>query len=99
MALTYRESIINHLKTLSHHEGVQIESSDKEKTLTINYRTVQSMSFKFVWKEDHFIGYFVDRDSDASQAVVSLWTPLEASHFVSSYATLLDLRAGRPSPL
>ena len=99
MTLTYRESILIQLQALKHFEGISIDISDQEKSLVLNHRTVRSLSFKFIWKDDHFVGYFLDQEQDTSQAVLALWTPLDASHFVTSYSLLLELRAGRPSPI
>ena len=99
MSLTYRESILIQLQALKHFEGISVEISDQEKTVAVNHRTHQSLSFKFAWRSDHFIGYFLSEASDPSQAVLSLWTPLDASNFVTAYSILLNLRAGRPSPL
>ena len=49
--------------------------------------------FLFRWYTDHFVGYFIDSDGKQSQAVVSLYTPMDAIRFVSAYAILNDLRA------
>lgn len=87
--------IVNRLKTLKDIDGVEVSVSDEKKTIYVNFRTERSLDFKFVWSYDHFIGYFTDIKGNQSQAVISIWEPLEAIHFVTSYALLIGLRAGR----
>jgi hypothetical protein len=76
-----------------------VTASDENKAIYIKHSTQQSLDFKFKWQDDHFIGYFLDKDGHSSQAVISLWKPLDAIHFVTAYSLLIELRAGRPSPL
>lgn len=90
-----RTKIVNRLKTLADIDGVEVTLSDRSKTIYVNFRTERSLDFKFVWSYDHFIGYFTDSENNQSQAVISIWEPLEAIHFVTSYALLIGLRAGR----
>ena len=90
-----RNRIVNRLKTLEDIEGVSVEVSDEKKTIYMNFESVRSLDFKFVWSNDHFIGYFTDEEGNKSQAVISLWEPIEAIHFVTAYSLLTDLRAGR----
>jgi hypothetical protein len=87
--------ISNRLQTLEDIEGVTVTVSDGQKTIYIQYQTHRSLNFKFVWSNDHFIGYFLDGDDNQSQAVLSLWEPIEAIHFATAYCLLIDLRAGR----
>ncbi len=87
--------IVNRLKSLEDIDGVSVTASKDKKTIRIEYQTHRSLDFKFVWSNDHFIGYFLDGDSNQSQAVISLWEPIEAIHFVTSYSLLIELRAGR----
>lgn len=90
-----KTKIVNRLKTLKDIDGVEVTISDAKKTIYVNYWTERSLDFKFVWSYDHFIGYFTDNKNNQSQAVISIWEPLEAIHFVTSYALLIGLRAGR----
>ncbi|MDO3377110.1 hypothetical protein [Geoalkalibacter halelectricus] len=89
------DNIVDKLEVLDEIEGVELNISQEKKTIYLKYNTVRSLDFKFVWSEDHFIGYFIDREGIQSQAVVSLWSALEAVNFVTSYSLLLELRAGR----
>lgn len=90
-----RTKVVNRLKTLEDIDGVEVNISDEKKTIYVNFRTELSLDFKFIWSYDHFIGYFTDNEGNQSQAVISIWKPLEAIHFVTSYALLIGLRAGR----
>ncbi|MFA4828955.1 MAG: hypothetical protein WC855_06920 [Thermodesulfovibrionales bacterium] len=90
-----RTKIVNRLKTLEDIDGVKVSVSNEKKTVYVNFRTERSLDFKFVWSYDHFIGYFTDSEDNQSQAVISIWEPLEAIHFVTAYSLLIELRAGR----
>ena len=90
-----RKKILNHLKTLKDIDGVDVEVSEEGKTIYIRHRTYHSFDFKFVWSGDHFIGYFLDANGNISQAVISIWEPIEAVYFVTAYSILIDLRANR----
>ena len=90
-----REKIVNSLEALGEINGVRVEMSDEQKTVYVQYASVQSLDFKFIWSVDHFIGYFLDREEHQSQAVIALWSKLEAVKFASSYSLLVELRAGR----
>jgi hypothetical protein len=95
-----RIKILNRLKSLDDIEGVSVELSDEQKSLTIRYKTERSLDFYFKWvDENHFVGYFEDNEGEISQAVISLWTPMDAIHFSGAYSLLIQLRAGRTSPL
>lgn len=90
-----RADIVNKIESLNDIEGINLKISDEKKTFHVEYRTVRSLDFKFTWSKDHFMGYFIDKDGNQSQAVISLWTPLEAVHFVASYCLLIEIRSGR----
>lgn len=87
--------IAHRLQSLKDIEGVKVRVSDGKKTIHIQYQTHRSLNFKFVWSNDHFIGYFLDGDDNQSQAVLALWEPIEAIHFATAYCLLIDLRGGR----
>ena len=93
--MSNRTKIVNRLKTLEDIDGVDVTISDEKKTIYVNFQTERSLDFKFIWSYDHFIGYFTDSNGNESQAVISIWDPLEAIHFVTSYFLLIGLRAGR----
>lgn len=98
--MTFRKKILNRLGSMNDIDGVSVELSDEKRSLTINYRTERSLDFYFKWVDDsHFVGYFEDDAGEFSQAVISLWTPMDAIHFSAAYSLLIQLRAGRPSPL
>lgn len=90
-----RSNIVNKIESLNDINGICLTISDEQKTLYVEFETVRSLDFKFVWSNDHFIGYFVDNDGKQSQAVISLWSPLEAVHFVAAYCLLIEIRSGR----
>ena len=97
--MTYKKKIINRLKSLEDIEGVQIEFSEEKGSFTILHKNQHSLDFYFKWIDRHWIGYFEDNEGAHSQAVVSLWTSMDAVHFAASYSLMIGLRAGRPSPL
>ena len=90
-----RTKISNRLKSLEDIPGVTVRTSDEKKTIYVEYKTHRSLDFKFVWSNDHYIGYFTDGEENQSQAVLAIWEPIEAIHFATAYSLLLDLRAGR----
>ena len=90
-----RDEIVSILEALKCVDGVNITVSKGRKTIHIVFGTVRSLDFKFVWSNDHFIGYALDHVGESSQALVSLWAPLEAIQFAAAYQTLVMLRAGR----
>jgi hypothetical protein len=92
---TIINKITNRLKSLRDIDGVSVEFSDERKTIYVTYKTQRSLDFKFIWSNDHYIGYFLDNEGTQSQSVISLWEPIEAIHFATAYSLLLDLRANR----
>lgn len=94
-----KRAIKNRLKTLTELEGVSVVNSDELGQIRIAHRLHHVADFIFKWVDDsHYVGYFVDAEGWKSQAVVSLWTPLEAVKFAGVYATLVDLRSKRETP-
>jgi hypothetical protein len=87
-----RTKIVNRLKTLQAIDGVTVTVNDEKKIVFVNYQTGRFLDFKFVWSDDHFIGYFTDSEGNESHAVISIWEPLEAIHFVTAYDLLAGLR-------
>lgn len=90
-----RDEIVQILEALEEVDGVEVEASKGRKTIHLTFGTVRSLDFKFVWSNDHFIGYALDHEGESSQALVSLWTPLEGIQFAAAYQTFVMLRAGR----
>ncbi len=98
--MAHRKKIVNRLKSLEDIEGVKLEVSEEKGSFTIRHETQRSLDFFFKWVDDnHWVGYFEDKDGDISHAVISLWKPMDAVHFATSYSLMIDLRAGRLSPL
>lgn len=90
-----RDEIVLVLEALQEVDGAEVAVSKGRKTIHITYGTVRSLDFKFIWSNDHFIGYALDHEGESSQALVSLWSQMEAIQFVAAYQTLVMLRAGR----
>ena len=97
--MTNKKKILNRLQGLSDIDGVRVFVTPKQNKVTIYYKTERSLDFIFKWANDHYIGYFEDKEGKQSHAVLALWEPIDAVHFASSYSLLASLRAGRPSPL
>ena len=91
----FRTKVVNRIKSLEDIDGVTVTPSDEKKTIYVEFKTHRSLNFKFVWSNDHYIGYFLDSEGNQSQAVISIWGPIEAIHFATSYSLLIELRAGR----
>lgn len=89
-----KKKIVNRLKSLEDIEGVTVEVSDEQKTVKVRHKRYHSLDFTFRWLDkNHFAGYFVDGEGNQSQAVISLWTALDAIHFSTAYYLLVELRA------
>lgn len=99
MSYKYKKKILSRLGSLTDIDGVSIEVSEEKGSFTILYNSQNSLDFFFRWSDDHWIGYFEDKEGDQSHAVVSLWNSMDAVHFATSYSLMIELRAGRLSPL
>ncbi|AYV24469.1 hypothetical protein [Vibrio mediterranei] len=98
--MAHKKKIITRLKSLSDIDGVEIEISEEKSSFTIRHKADRSLDFYFKWVDNnHWVGYFEDKEGDLSHAVISLWTPMDAVHFATSYSLMINLRAGRPCPL
>jgi hypothetical protein len=95
MMTKLRNKIANRIKSLEDIDGVEISYSHEKKTIYVKYKSYRSLDFKFEWQTDHYVGYFIDGDKTKSQAVISIWQPLEAIYFSTAYSLLIELRAGR----
>lgn len=88
--------ISNRLQSLDELKGISVKVSGHTKgTIHIRHKKHYAPEFHFHWSSDHFIGHFIDGAEKESQAVVSLYTPMDAIHFVSAYATLNSIRANQ----
>lgn len=91
-----KNTIIEHLQALEEIPEVTVEiTGSQEGTIRITHRRHHAPEFLFKWQSDHFIGYFIDGNEVASQAILALYTPLAAIQFVSAYVTLNEIRAGQ----
>lgn len=93
---TLQEKIKNRLKSLNELEDVSVEVSDELGQISVTHRLHHAADFLFKWVDgNHYVGYFVDGSENRSQAIVSIWTPMEAVKFVMLYVNLTELRAKR----
>ncbi len=95
---TLQEKIRNRLNSLNEIDDVTVETSDGLGQICISHRLHHAADFKFKWVGgDHYVGYFVDAKGNESQAIVSLWSAMEAVKFIVLYCTLIELKAKRES--
>ncbi len=91
-----KNSITNRLKSLQELDDISVKVSGSTKgTIRIVHKKHHAPEFKFIWYTEHFVGYFIDGNGKKSQAVVSLYTPMEAIRFVTAYAILNDIRSNQ----
>jgi hypothetical protein len=96
MATTTQEKIINRLKSLGELEHVSVDVSGANNgILRVVHDRHHGPEFRFVWNSDHFVGYFIDGAGNQSQAVVSLYSALDAIQFASAYIALNRIRANQ----
>lgn len=98
MANKDKEKINHRLKSLEEIDGVHVEFVGENQVLIRN-EFHYSPDFRFKWiDQNHYVGYFEGPDG-TSQAILSLWNPLEAIRFAALYVTLVELRAKRDAPV
>lgn len=90
-----QSKIKNRLKSLDDIEHVTIVVSGGGSTIRVKHSMHHGLDFLFRWAKDHFIGYFIDAGGNTSQAVISLYSGLDAMKFATSYAILVELRANQ----
>lgn len=91
-----QQLITNRLQSLDELPGVSVEvSGSTSGTIRVTHKKHHAPEFLFRWYSDHFVGYFIDGDEKQSQAVVSLYSPLEAIQFVSAYVMLNAIRSNQ----
>lgn len=89
-----KQKIKNRLLSLEDIDGVHVSESDGGNTIRVQHQSHHSLEFVFRWIDgNHFVGYFIDGKGEESQAVISLWSGLDAIHFAAAYSLLIDLRA------
>lgn len=94
-----QKTIVTRLKSLRELGDVTVTVSEGLGQIDITHRRHHVADFRFIWAVDHYIGHFVDPKGKKSQAIVSLWLPMEAVKFMVSYSTFVDLGAMRPKPV
>ncbi len=93
---TLQEKIRNRLNSLNELDDVTVETSEGLGQIYISHRLHHAADFKFKWVDgNHYVGYFVDARGNESQAIVSLWSAMEAVKFIVLYSTLIELKAKR----
>ena len=91
-----QKGIINRLRSLEEIQDISVTvSGPSDGTIRVEHAKHHGPEFIFIWSPDHYIGYFVDSAGARSQAIVSLYTPLAAIHFVSAYLALDNIRANQ----
>ncbi len=83
------------IKSLAEDDDITVKLSKTKNRITISHRRTHVTKVQLVWSRDHFIGYILDDDDNKSQAVLALWSLLEAAEFTSWYLTLVRLAARR----
>ena len=93
---TLQEKIKNRLNSLNEIDDVSVEATSELGQIFISHRLHHAADFKFKWVDgNHYVGYFVDSDGNESQAILSLWSAMEAVKFIVLYSTLIELKARR----
>lgn len=93
-----KESITKQLQALEEIPGVTVQVSGyTQGTIRVIHTKHHAPEFIFKWSNEHFVGYFIDGNDAQSQAVVSLYTALDAVKFISAYAMLNEIRANQKS--
>jgi len=95
---TLQQKIKNRLKSLDEIGDVSVDVTGEAGQVFISHRLHHVADFRFKWVDSsHYVGYFVDANNNDSQAIVSLWTAMDAVKFMVLYSTLVELRAKRES--
>ena len=93
---TLQEKIKSRLKSLNELDDVTVEATDGLGQINISHRLHYAADFKFKWVDgNHYVGYFVDANGNESQAIISIWSAIEAVKFIVLYSTLIELKARR----
>ncbi len=93
---TVQEKLKSRLRSLQDLDGVSVDVSEDLGTIDISHELHHVADFKFKWVDgNHYVGYFIDSDGNQSQAIVSIWVPIEAVKFMVLYTSLIELRAKR----
>lgn len=93
---TLQEKMQMRLNSLNELDDVTVETTNELGQIFISHRLHHAADFKFKWVDgNHYVGYFIDAYGNESQAIVSLWSAMEAVKFIVLYSTLIELKARR----
>lgn len=93
----FKKKIATRLNALQEIADVSVSRTESDGEITVMHRRHHVAKFLFKWVDDtHYVGYFFDGKMNKSQAIVSLWTPMEAVKFMVLYSSLVELAAKRP---
>ncbi len=91
-----QKKIKNRLASLEEIDDVTVSWTQGFGAITITHRLHHAADFHFKWVDgNHYVGYFVDGEGNESEAVVSLWSAMDAIKFIVLYSTMVDLKAKR----
>jgi hypothetical protein len=94
--MTTQKKIMSQLKSLEELNGISVNvTGSKDGTIRISHTKLHALEFRFHWSGDHFIGHFIDGDDNESQAVISLYSRMDAIRFITAYNILNDVRANQ----
>jgi len=80
-----QEKITNRLKSLKEIDGISVRiTGHTNGTIRILHKRQHSPDFIFRWSRDHYIGYYIDDKGSQSQAIISLYSVMDAIRFVSA---------------
>jgi hypothetical protein len=76
--------------------GVTIDIADSGKTVHILNKLKHAPDYIFKWIDGtHFVGYFINKNGQKSQAIYSIWDSPDALKFKQLYTYQIELRAKR----
>ena len=91
-----KKKIINRLLSLGDSDGIKVDTTN-DSFITISHARFHSADFRLRWVDgDHYACYFIDgNNGECSQAIMSIWTPMDAIKFAAMYTMMIELRARR----
>ena len=91
--MTRKKRIVESLKALKAIDGVSVTRSKKNRTIHVKHKTQHSLHFRFTWFKDHYVGRIISIEGEIGNAVISIYKPIDAIHFATSYTLLMGMRA------
>ncbi len=93
---TLQQKLKNRINSLNELDDFTVESTEELGQVFISRCKHHVADFRLKWVDgSHYVGYFVDSDGKESQAIISLWTAMEAVKFTALYSSIVELRAKR----